>query len=129
MTEKTLADFGFQMSNDVEPYLAPDGRLASSRIWVVAPGPNPLSPSERARLLDGRLQVLVGAFIDDLLEDPQLQFADLGDRATEATRLFALTLSKAVQARARFAAQKIIPSCGDVASLTFKGAAQTGKQH
>ena len=126
--ENTLEDFGFQMSEEVEPYLGPNGALETSRIWVMAPGAKPLTPSDKAIALQSRMRALTEAFVEDVLEDPQLGFADLEDKAIESTRLFALALSAGVQARARFGAKKILTECGEVASMTFRGALQDSQR-
>lgn len=122
LAEKLLTEFGYRMSNDLEPVLSAAGAMETARIWVLSPVARPLSPTEKAQALADRLQMLSNAFVEDIMEDPLLKFAGLDDIAVEATRAFALSLSGAVRARARFGAKTILPACADTALLTFKAA-------
>lgn len=124
LAEKLLTEFGYRMTDDLEPVLGEKGVMDTVRIWVLAPVARPLSPAEKAQALADRLRLLTDAFIEDLMEDPLLKFAGLDDIATEATRSFSLSLSTAVTARARFGAKTILPACADTAQLTFKAALQ-----
>ena len=118
--ERLLTEFGYRMGTDLDPSLSTDGRLQTVHIWVPVPVARPLTPSERAQALADRLRLLSDAFVEDLMEDPLLKFADLDDIAPEASRSFALSMRAAVLARARFGAKTILPACGDIAQLAFK---------
>jgi len=124
--EKLLTEFGYRASNDLEPFLGAGGELETSRVWTLAPVARPLTPSEKAQALADRLRLLSDAFVEDLMEDPQLKFAGLDDIAQEATRSFALSLSAAVKERARFGAKTILPTCADTAQLVFQASLRAG---
>jgi hypothetical protein len=121
LAERLLAEFGWRMGNDLDPSLSESGALETVHIWEPVPVARPLSPAEKAQALAERMRVLSDAFVEDLMEDPLLKFASLDDIAGEATRSFALSLREAVVSRARFGAKTILPACGDIAQLTFKG--------
>ena len=86
LAQGALSDLGYVVGPDLMATAGTKGQLKTECIWIPAPLDRPLSKAERAKLLSNRLAVLSEAFVADLLEDPQLAYAELNERAIEASR-------------------------------------------
>lgn len=126
VAEKLLTEFGYRITDELDPVLAPESGMDAVRVWVMEDRARPLSPMEKAQALSARLDLLSNAFVEDLMDDELLRFGSLDDIAIEATRAFSLALADAVKGRAKFGARALLPRCGETAHLTFKGALTSG---
>lgn len=126
VAEKLLAEFGYHVTEELDPMFSLGGGMDTVRVWVRDDRARPLSPMEKAQALSSRLSMLSQAFVDDLMDDELLRFGSLDDIAVEATRAFSLALSGAVKERAKFGAKALLPRCGETAQLTFKSALTGG---
>lgn len=120
VAEKVLGEFGYIEGAESFPVMSDDGmHIGNQSIWEQLPVGHPLTAQAKAERLAARLDELCDAFVGELLDDPEIGYASLHDKAVEGTRTFADHLARAVVARGRFGAPTTLPACRDAATLVF----------
>lgn len=120
LAAKVLTEFGYVEGPDSVPVMSEDGmHIGNQSIWEELPPGHPLTPQAKAERLAERLNELCEAFVHELLDDREIAFASLHDKAVEGSRSFADQLARAVVARGRFGAPTTLPACRDAATLVF----------